>query len=60
MEHPEDNWHQNIEVAGSHFGMPYNPSIWTVIEDRLRLSQKDWKAFEKKEYSNDLIYFPSL
>lgn len=60
MEPTPDNWHQNIEVVGSHFGMPYIPAIWIVIENRLRLQQKDWQALEQEEIINQLIHFPSL
>ena len=61
MEQTPDDWHQNIEVVGSHFGLPYIPSIWVVIEDRLKLRQADWKHFEhKEEQAHRLVSFPSL
>lgn len=60
MEPTPDNWHQNIEVVGSHFGMPYLPSIWFLVENRLSLEQKNWQAFEQKEKVHEMVYFPSL
>ena len=60
MEQIKTNWYQNIEVEGSHFGMSSIPSIWIVVEDRLKFQQKNWQPFEKKEYQSELIHFPSL
>ncbi|MEL6836064.1 MAG: alpha/beta fold hydrolase [Bacteroidota bacterium] len=61
MEQTPDDWHQNIEVVGSHFGFPYIPSIWVVIEDRLKLAQEDWKPFVQQEkHTHRLVRFPSL
>lgn len=58
MESPEDDWHQNVEVEGSHFGLPYIPAVWVVIEDRLQFKQANWQAFQRKEGLDDLVYFP--
>lgn len=60
MEQFQADWYQNIEVEGSHFGLPIIPSVWIVVEDRLKFRQKDWQPFEKKEYPTDLVQFPSL
>ena len=62
MEPMEDEWHQNIEVEGSHFGMPYIPAVWVVIQDRLRWTQEEWKPFRQEEHlrSSKLVHFPSL
>ncbi|MEL7250031.1 MAG: alpha/beta fold hydrolase [Bacteroidota bacterium] len=61
MEPAPDRWHQNIEVVGSHFGFPYIPSIWVVIEDRLKLRQADWTLFSQEgKQAHELVYFPSL
>ncbi len=61
MEPSPDEWHQNIEVVGSHFGLPYIPSIWVVIEDRLKLQQEEWKLFDQEgKQPHKLVSFPSL
>ncbi len=60
IEQIEDDWHQNIEVRGSHFGLPYVPAVWVVIEDRLKLDQNSWIPFQKKENLSELVCFPSL
>lgn len=60
MELAQDHWHQNIEVNGSHFGLPYVPAIWVIIEDRLRLRQGEWRAFNGVNNQHPLVDFPSL
>lgn len=37
---------QNIEVAGSHCGLGYNPLALHVIADRLALPEDEWRPFE--------------
>ncbi|MEM6805550.1 MAG: hypothetical protein AAF696_29405, partial [Bacteroidota bacterium] len=59
MEYPEDNWHQNIEVGGSHLGLPYTPAVWIVVEDRLKYKQENWQSFQRKEINNEWVHFPA-
>ncbi|MEM8889156.1 MAG: alpha/beta hydrolase [Bacteroidota bacterium] len=59
MEYPEDNWHQNIEVGGSHLGLPYTPAVWIVVEDRLKFGQKNWQPFQRKDIQNEWVCFPT-
>lgn len=59
MEDPEDMWHQNIEVQGSHFGLPYIPAVWIVVEDRLKFNQRNWQYFHARKDIHELVHFPS-
>lgn len=36
---------QDIEITGSHMGMPWNPAVLRVIEDRLALRRGRWKPY---------------
>lgn len=58
MEYPEDQYHQNIEVDGSHFGLPFIPAVWVVVEDRLKLAQENWQPFQRYDIKNEWVYFP--
>lgn len=36
---------QDIEIGGSHLGMPWNPAVFRVIEDRLAPRRGRWKRY---------------
>ena len=36
---------ENIEVSGSHFGMGWNPKVFSIIADRLRQLEGAWKRY---------------
>ncbi len=37
---------QDIEVTGSHLGMPWNASVLRIIEDRLKVQPSQWKPYQ--------------
>lgn len=42
---------ENIEVEGSHCGMPWNPAVLRVLADRLAQRPGEWRAYEgQKDY----------
>jgi esterase/lipase len=53
---PQDKRTENIEVDTTHTGMCANQSCYVVILDRLSLSEKNWKPFDKKKYPEELFY----
>jgi len=56
----EDRFHQNVEVKGSHLGLPINASVWYLISDRLRYKAENWEPFSPKENMPDSVFFPSF
>ncbi len=42
----EDEWHQNIQVRGSHLGLGVNPLVLQIIADRLKYDKGNWGYFE--------------
>ncbi len=60
MERIEDKLHQNIQVRGSHIGLGANPSVLSIIADRLKFSKNNWSKFEPKGLLKNKILFPSL
>jgi len=50
-----DNWHQNIQVRGSHLGLGVNPLVLQIVEDRLRLDKDDWAYFETRNLVEDIF-----
>lgn len=60
MEVEEDEWHQNIQVRGSHIGLGVNASVLAVIEDRLRFDRSNWSHFRPKGLVENLLFYPSL
>jgi alpha/beta superfamily hydrolase len=59
LEKNEDETHQNIQVRGSHIGLGVNPSVLTIIADRLRFTKQNWRYFKPKGLVDNLL-FPSL
>ena len=57
-EPEEDEWHQNVEVRGSHLGLGVNPAVLAILADRLQYKQKDWKPFRAGLLSK-LLFYPS-
>ena len=39
---------ENIEVDGSHCGMPWNPSVLRILADRLAQPVVSWKPYERE------------
>jgi alpha/beta superfamily hydrolase len=60
MEKVEDKLHQNIQVRGSHIGMGVNPSVLSIIADRLKFSKNNWAKFESTGLLKNKILYPSL
>jgi Palmitoyl protein thioesterase len=60
MEMAEDEFHQNIQVRGSHCGLGVNTSVLSIIEDRLRYSRENWTHFKAKGLIEGLLFYPSL
>ena len=40
-----DEWHENVEVLGSHAGLGFDPSVLYVVADRLRQAENEWRPF---------------
>jgi len=51
----EDNWHQNIQVRGSHLGLGVNPLVLRIIADRLSFEKSNWSYFETKNIVEDYL-----
>lgn len=51
----EDEWHQNIQVRGSHLGLGVNPLVLQIIADRLPLEKDHWKYFETSNIVEDFL-----
>lgn len=60
MEEREDEWHQNIQVRGSHLGLGVNPTVLNIIADRLLHTKSEWDHFLPHNIVNDLLFYPSL
>lgn len=56
----EDALHQNIQVRGSHCGLGVNPSVLSIIEDRLLYTRANWAYFKPKNIFDNLLFYPSL
>ncbi len=54
----EDEWHQNIQVRGSHLGLGVNPLVLQIIYDRLLHDKSDWTYFETQNLVEDLLVNP--
>ena len=39
---------ENVEVVGSHSGMAFNPTVLSVIADRLAQPEGHWRPFERR------------
>jgi len=57
-EKKEDDWHQNVEVKGSHMGLANNASVWFLIADRLQYGQDNWQHFQHNGEMAELVDFP--
>ena len=60
MEKEEDFMHQNIQVRGSHIGMGINPSVLSIISDRLKLKKETWQKFKPNGFLNNNLLYPSF
>ncbi len=60
MEKEEDNFHQNIQVRGSHIGLGVNASVFSIIADRLALKKSNWKKIMPKGIFKNKLVYPSL
>lgn len=38
---------ENIELYGSHMGMPFNPAVWFAVADRLAQPEGEWAPFDR-------------
>lgn len=59
LEPIEDDWHQNIEVPGGHFGLGYSPATLIIIADRLHRTAENWQPFAPPHPLPKKVYFPS-
>lgn len=46
----------NIEIFGSHFGMPVNPAVLYAIADRLAQPAEGWRPFDRRGLFRAMIY----
>ncbi|MDF2603863.1 alpha/beta hydrolase [Sphingomonas sp.] len=46
----------NIEIFGSHFGMPVNPAVLYAVADRLAQPEDDWKPFDRRGLLRAMAY----
>lgn len=55
----EDEGHgrENIEVTGSHMGLPHNPAAMLAIADRLALAPGVWHPYQPAGWS--ALFFPA-
>lgn len=60
MEMQEDDWHQNIQVRGSHCGLGVNTSVLGIIADRLQYHAHNWQHFKPKGKIEELLFYPSF
>ncbi len=60
LEAVEDEWHQNIQVRGSHIGLGINPAVLKIIADRLQYSSEEWIPFKPANLVEDFLFFPSF
>ncbi len=51
----QDNWHQNVQVRGSHLGLGVNPLVLEIIEDRLKLDKSNWHYFKSANMVQDIL-----
>lgn len=56
----EDDLHQNIQVRGSHCGLGVNPTVFSVVADRLRYHKGNWQHFKPNGVLDSLLFYPSL
>ena len=56
IEREEDEFHQNVQVHGSHLGFGANPSVFYIIADRLQYDESNWRHFVPKDKS---FFFPA-
>jgi len=54
----EDNWHQNVQVRGSHLGLGVNPLVLQIVADRLTKNRSTWNYFETSNLIEDLLVIP--
>lgn len=46
----------NIEVFGSHFGLPVNPAVLYAVADRLAQPEDEWKPFDRRGLWRAMAY----
>lgn len=56
----EDEWHQNVQVRGSHFGLGVNTSVFWIIADRLKYDKHNWRHFRPQNAVKELLFYPSF
>ena len=47
---------ENVEVAGSHLGLPHNPAALLVVADRLALAPGEWRPYRARGWN--ALFFP--
>ncbi len=57
-EKKEDDWHQNVEVRGSHMGLANNATVWFLIADRLQYGPENWEHFKYDGSMKKHVDFP--
>ncbi len=60
LEAIEDDWHQNIQVRGSHLGLGVNLSVLEIVADRLMYRKENWMPFKPSGFVKELLFYPSL
>ena len=60
LEKEEDELHQNIQVRSSHIGLGLNPSVLSILADRLQYNRDNWQLFKPKNMVENLLFYPSL
>ncbi len=51
----EDQWHQNIQVRGSHLGLGVNPFVLQIVANRLLFDKSNWEYFVTSNLIEDIF-----
>jgi len=55
---PDGEATENIEVYGSHCGLPYNPAVLFAVADRLALRESEWVPFDRSGWRS--VFYPAV
>lgn len=51
---------QNIQVRGSHFGLGVNPTVLKLISNRLQYSKDNWVKFKPESKLERNVFYPTF
>lgn len=55
-----NDFRQNIQVRGSHFGMGVNPMVLRIIANRLQYRKENWQKFEPATFVDRTVFYPTF